>query len=209
MTIAAAVIGDVHGEAGRLAELISILPGRRLVFVGDLVNRGPDTRLVLDTVARLAAAGSAVLIAGNHERALLSYWRGEKSFVEFALMGGLATLKSYLPEARGDVWAQFRTVFPEGHRALLEGALDEFWLGDALVRHWHADAEIALATKIGSSTQGRPLVVGHTVVNQAKRIGDVVLLDSGCGTSGGALSAFLWPEQTFVSTAGDSASGTD
>src|ERR1700691_2815606 len=101
-----AVVGDVHGDADKLSTLLSMLSGRRLVFVGDLVNRGPDTRTVLDIVLRLVERDAAVVVRGNHEAGLLSYWRGLKSFVDFALMGGLPTLKSYLREVRGDVWTE-------------------------------------------------------------------------------------------------------
>lgn len=194
-----AVIGDVHGDVSKLRALLKVVPDRKLVFVGDLVNRGPDSRAVMDAVAGLVAERRAVLVRGNHEAALLSYWRGQMSFVDFALMGGLPTLKSYVTEARGDVWSAFRHAFPEEHRLLLENAAEEHWVGAALVKHWDAEAETALVMRDGRPSRGRPLVVGHTVIGRAERIGDVVLLDSGCG-AGGPLSAFLLPEETFIAT---------
>lgn len=74
------VVGDVHGEIDALNDLLARLgygpdgthpEGRRLVFVGDLVDRGPDTPAVLRTVRRLTETGRAQCVAGNHELALL------------------------------------------------------------------------------------------------------------------------------------------
>ena len=200
MTGPTAIIGDVHGDVVRLRSLLGQLGARRLVFLGDLVNRGPESRAVVEVVAGLVDDGRATLVRGNHEASLLAFSRGELSFVEFALMGGLPTLRSYLPAARGDIRAAFRHALPERHRQLLERAADEIWIGSALAKHWDADAEAAMQTRIGTAKRGCPLVVGHTVVEHAERLGDVVFLDSGCGV-GGALSAFLLPEETIVSTA--------
>jgi serine/threonine protein phosphatase 1 len=171
-----------------------------VVFAGDLVNRGPDTRSVLDLVAGLVDAGNAVVVRGNHEIALASYWRGLMSFVDFALTGGLPTLRSYIPGVCGDVWTAFRAAFPDSHRRVMEAAVDEYRFEDVLVRHWDNQAESALTSGVGVTDHGGTLVVGHTVLERARRIGDVVLLDSGCGSSGGPLSAFLWPEGTIIST---------
>jgi len=70
------IIGDVHGEIDVLAELFSRLgyaadgahpEGRRLVFLGDLVDRGPDSPGVVRWVARLIDAGRAECVLGNHD----------------------------------------------------------------------------------------------------------------------------------------------
>lgn len=74
------VIGDVHGAAATLTALLATLgydadgvhpDGRVLVFVGDLVDRGPDPFGVVDHVARLIAAGRALAVRGNHEERLV------------------------------------------------------------------------------------------------------------------------------------------
>ena len=67
-----AIIGDVHGMRDALAELLGVLrlgPGDRLVFAGDLVDKGPDSAGVVEDAARLAreAAFEVVLVEGNHE----------------------------------------------------------------------------------------------------------------------------------------------
>ncbi len=75
-------IGDIHGCAAELAELLAALaPGRddRIVLLGDLVNRGPDSRGVLE----LARAHNATALLGNHELRLLKYRRtGDKKYIK-------------------------------------------------------------------------------------------------------------------------------
>ncbi len=70
------VVGDVHGEIGALRAVLDLLgycpegahpEGRRLVFVGDLVDRGPDSPAVVRLVRRLVDAGRAQCVLGNHE----------------------------------------------------------------------------------------------------------------------------------------------
>ena len=74
------IVGDVHGEIDALESLLAALGydldgdhpgGRRLVFVGDLVDRGPSSPAVLRRVAQLVRAGRAQCILGNHELNLL------------------------------------------------------------------------------------------------------------------------------------------
>jgi len=74
------IVGDVHGEIDALEDLLSVLgydcdgrhpDGRRLVFVGDLVDRGPSSPAVLRRVRQLVATGDAQCILGNHELNLL------------------------------------------------------------------------------------------------------------------------------------------
>lgn len=76
-----AIIGDIHGEIGALERLLDRLSAydgqqakRTLVFVGDLVDRGPDSVAVIECVSRLVEGGDAVAILGNHE---LNILRGE------------------------------------------------------------------------------------------------------------------------------------
>jgi hypothetical protein len=78
------IVGDVHGEREALASLLAHLgydeqgrhpEGRRLVFIGDLCDRGPDSPGVVDTVRRIVEAGRGDAVLGNHELNLL---RGER-----------------------------------------------------------------------------------------------------------------------------------
>ena len=74
------IIGDVHGEIEALTKLLSVLgystagvhpSGRRLVFVGDLTDRGPDSPAVIDFVSQLVADERGYCVLGNHDLNLL------------------------------------------------------------------------------------------------------------------------------------------
>ncbi len=109
------VIGDVHGCRAELEELLAALGyalardeagraagarhpgGRRAVFAGDLVDRGPDTPGVLRLVMGMVAAGDAFCVPGNHESKLLRALRGNKVQVSHGLAESLAQLAAEDP----------------------------------------------------------------------------------------------------------------
>ena len=79
------IIGDVHGYAGKLEELLRRLgyaeqrgawrhPARRALFVGDLIDRGPEQLRTVGIVRRMVEAGSALAVMGNHEFNALAFW---------------------------------------------------------------------------------------------------------------------------------------
>lgn len=98
-------IGDVHGRYDLLCELISRLevepplPGGRtsLVFIGDLVDRGPHSRQVLHLVRHAQAMQPDVIVLkGNHEEAMAGAWRGDMDALSGWLgVGGIETLESF------------------------------------------------------------------------------------------------------------------
>ncbi len=101
------IIGDVHGCLDALRRLCDALgydaafhhpDGRRLVFLGDLIDRGPDSLGVLSLVSRLVSRGRALLTLGNHDDALLRWLCGETGRHS---KGGLAQTIAQI-EARAD-----------------------------------------------------------------------------------------------------------
>lgn len=143
-------VGDVHGYSGALRRLLADVARDAeasrtterplLVFVGDYVDRGPDSSGVFDVILEAEAAGvfEVVLLLGNHEEALARFL-AEPSFAP-AWIGawGRETLISYgvPPPSPDDIvacagaQARFAAVFPPSHRALL-GRLELSWtVGD-------------------------------------------------------------------------------
>jgi serine/threonine protein phosphatase 1 len=95
-------VGDIHGRLDKLNELLGQLPlaaGDRLVFLGDYVDRGPDSRGVVDALIELAGRVPCTFLMGNHESMFLDFlgWKGARYFGSdvFLANGGADTLLSY------------------------------------------------------------------------------------------------------------------
>src|SRR3954463_9356161 len=119
----AVVIGDIHGDARRLDALLAKLDlqDRKLVFLGDYIDRGPGSRSVLGILCDLkrALADQVVFLAGNHDLAFLRYLK-DGNLARFAAFGGIATLRSYVTTPVGDLLASVLGAVPSEHVAFLE-----------------------------------------------------------------------------------------
>lgn len=218
------MIGDIHGSAELLARLLDQLGDRDIICAGDLVDRGPDSKGVLDLLVARQAHG----VFGNHDLWFLQWARGE-GFDPFALsdaMGGDATLESYgvLGRSPGRIEAQADRV-PAAHRDLLEGfgvVLDlevegvQWWVVHAgvppkMIRSWMVLEEALpflavtdplplLWTKTDpadTAVLDRPQIMGHLPLSQPEDHGHCVAIDTGAGRGGG-LTALLLPEREFL-----------
>jgi hypothetical protein len=118
-----AVVGDVHGCPERLRSALEDVVGsrRRIVLVGDYINRGSDSRKVLELLveARHALGDRLVLLRGNHEVALLQLLATGLP-ATFLHHRGVTTIRSYLPEPGPNVLEDFRRTFPRDHLRLLQ-----------------------------------------------------------------------------------------
>ena len=117
--MATVAIGDVHGDARGLAEVLArvepeLAPGDEVVFLGDLVDRGPDSRGVLELVVGLRARrpGRVTVLQGNHEEWLLETWGDPTRHSWLLGLDGLATVRSYAPEAAELLAARLRELGP-------------------------------------------------------------------------------------------------
>jgi serine/threonine protein phosphatase 1 len=145
------VVGDVHGCVtllDRLLDRIAAEPGAaraRLIFVGDLLDRGPDSAAVLLRVRALCDGGRAVALRGNHESMAIAFLDApEEGGPSWLANGGDATLFSLGVNPHGrpgmaDLARAFRAALPPGMEAWLR-ALPLSWREDALaVSHAGAD----------------------------------------------------------------------
>ncbi len=211
-----AFIGDVHGDSDRLMRAVTTLTheASTLVFVGDYVNRGPDSKGVLDLLVELRSqlGDRLILLRGNHDAALLDYIRTGK-IGPFAAIGGLATIRSYCSSPSANVHETLLDSMPTGHLHLLEATTTYFETSDLLVSHSGYDpnnpgARLEKDLVRGQFPQlfqfvardGAPLVIcGHYI--QAAGIPFVsesfVCIDTGCGSlPSGPLTAFLLPQRS-------------
>ncbi|MFC9652085.1 polynucleotide kinase-phosphatase [Streptomyces sp. NPDC056937] len=216
------IIGDIHGCRSELETLLGKLGyengahpgGRTAVFVGDLVDRGPDSPGVLRRVMGMVAAGNALCVPGNHENKLGRWLKGKK--VQHT--HGLAETVEQLE--RED--EAFRTQV----RAFIDGLVSHYVLdGGKLVvchaglpekYHGRTSGRVRSHALYGDTTgetdefglpvrypwaeeyRGRAAVVyGHTPVPNTSWINNTLCLDTGA-VFGGRMTALRWPEREIV-----------
>ena len=159
-----------------------------MVFLGDYINKGPQSAEVMKELVALSGAGRATLLAGNHEEALLDAFDSE-DLMAFLKMGGAMTIRSYVGGKVGpDVLGDFQASFPPEH-------LDALRL---MPQTWESDEVIARHVPPDAPTQ-KFRVGAHVPVGALPKIGqDSSQLDTGCGTESGRLTALLWPSLDYI-----------
>lgn len=203
-------IGDIHGCLSQLTCLIrQIQPTEHdlLIFLGDYIDRGPDSRGVLDYCLRLREQYPTVCIKGNHEEMLLASLKDEAYFSYWMQYGGNKTLESYDLSLEASSIVQI----PDDHIAFMAGCVDYYETDDFIFSHaqpnpqkpmdqqtveelrWvHRESEILHCTS-------KPVIYGHTT----QRDGRVRTLPSGWGIDtyahgGGWLTALALPHGEVI-----------
>jgi polynucleotide kinase-phosphatase len=226
------VIGDVHGCASELRALLTGLgwhlqyddkvavgavhpQGRQAVFVGDLVDRGPDTPSVLRLVMGMVEEGTALCVSGNHEAKLVRALKGSKVTVSHGLAESLAQL-----ESEPDDFRKAAQDFMDGlisHYVLDDGKLVVAHAGLKESYHGRSSGRVRAFALYGDTTgetdeyglpvrypwaqeyRGQAMVVyGHTPVPKAEWVNNTICLDTGA-VFGGSLTALRYPEREIVS----------
>ena len=191
-------------------------PGeRRAVFVGDLVDRGPDSPGVLRLVMGMVAAGHALCVPGNHESKLVKALQGRKVQVSHGLETTLAQLTAEPPEFRSAV-EKFcyglvsHLVLDDGKLVVAHAGLTERYHGRASARvrsfALYGDTtgetdEFGLPVRLpwANDYRGAAMVLyGHTPTPEPEWVNNTMCLDTGC-VFGGALTALRYPEKQIVS----------
>jgi protein phosphatase len=228
------IIGDVHGCADELEELLAKLgyrlewsgegdarrclvtppAGRRAIFVGDLVDRGPRTPDVLRIVQGMVTAGVALCVPGNHDVKFIRWLNGKKVHLTHGLDASAAQMEAESP------------AFREAMKQFLDKLVSHLWLDggrlvvahagireDMIGRSSGAVREFCLYGETTGETdefglpvrhdwaahyQGKTTIVyGHTPVISAEWLNNTICLDTGC-VFGGKLTALRWPEKELV-----------
>jgi predicted kinase/diadenosine tetraphosphatase ApaH/serine/threonine PP2A family protein phosphatase len=226
------VIGDVHGCARELEILLRRLGyarrsargsfrhpgGRRAVFVGDLVDRGPQIVRAVRTVMAMVAARTAFSVPGNHEVALLRCLDGGAVAKSPGLVASLRQIdelprprrRRFVEELRAFVASlPPHLVLDEGRLAVAHAGLKTDHVGrdSPAVRRFALHGEttgeidrygLPVRVQWASAYEGRALLVyGHTPVPAPEWIRNSVNVDTGC-VYGGSLSALRYPEREIV-----------
>jgi protein phosphatase len=224
------IIGDVHGCHDELVELLGRLgyavggtpdapevvapPGRKVVFLGDIIDRGPGIAEALRLVMSMVKAGIALCVPGNHEMKLLRKLRGKDVKLTHGLAETVAQLEPHGP-AFGEEVAAFiddlvsHYVLDDGKLVVAHAGLRQELQGrgSGVVRQFCLYGETTGETDSyglpvrydwASEYRGPAAVVyGHTPVPTPEWINRTMCVDTGC-VYGGALSALRWPEREIV-----------
>jgi len=227
------IIGDIHGCASELRTLLGALgyqvrfdadgraigarhpDGRTAAFVGDLVDRGPDTPGVLRLVMGMVADGDALCVPGNHENKLVRALRGRNVQLTHGLPESLDQLASEPDEFRKQ--AEEFMYGLVSHYVLDGGQLVIAHAGLKEAYHGRASGRVRQFALYGETTgetdeyglpvrypwardyRGRATVVyGHTPVLEPAWENNTLCIDTGC-VFGGRLTALRYPERELVS----------
>jgi serine/threonine protein phosphatase 1 len=203
-------IGDVHGRLDLLEELLAAIerdnasrpPARTwLIFLGDLVDRGPDSRGVVEHLLHLKPSfAQTVFLQGNHEEFLLRVLAGEEDVVtDWLTYGGLECAESYgvsrgwtLNATPGDVARRLQELVPDSHRTFLSNMADTFRFGDYLFVHAGIRPGVPIAEQSAKDLRwiregflesradhGLVVVHGHTIVDEPEEHANRIAVDTG------------------------------
>ncbi|HEX5153220.1 MAG TPA: polynucleotide kinase-phosphatase [Parafilimonas sp.] len=230
------IIGDVHGCIDELQELLvklgyainmveanqtnfgfEVIPpaSRKAIFVGDLVDRGPDSVSVLRLVMSMVNSGVAYCVPGNHDLKLQKFLHGKDVQVRHGLEITVKQLETESAEFKKAV-EQFlyglisHYVFDNGKLAVAHAGIKEEMQGrgSAAVRAFclygettGETDEFGLPVRYNWAKEYRgkaKVVYGHTPVPEAEWLNKTINIDTGC-VFGGKLTAFRYPEEELVS----------
>lgn len=182
-------IGDIHGCAKALRRLIQEIepePSDLIVPLGDFVDRGPESREVLDQLLELESECQLVPILGNHELMMLRALRDLGSLRYWLEIGGMATIDSY--GGGMDI--------PETHLEFLQKCCRYVETEDFIFLHANYDADVPLEMQPdrllfwehliknvpGPHVSGKTVIVGHTpqASGEILDLGHVICLDTHC-----------------------------
>lgn len=225
------IVGDIHGCFDELLELLMTLgyavetesgdcrvaapDGRKVVFLGDLVDRGPKIVEVLRLVMGMVEAGTAMCVPGNHDMKLLQKLRGKDVKITHGLADSLAQLEGESPEFRRkliDFLDQLISHYVLGDGKLVvahAGMREEMQgRGSGAVRSFALFGETTGETdefglpvryNWAAEYRGKAMVVyGHTPVAEPQWLNKTINIDIGC-VFGGKLTALRYPEKELVS----------
>lgn len=183
-------IGDIHGRIDLLARLMKLIETdaaqhpekkKELIFVGDYIDRGVDTKGVIDYLLTQLPPGMAkVFLRGNHDDAMLRFLKGELDHTQdWLMLGGTATLVSYgVNPFRASVMQDLKTLrravldkVPEEHRQFLASTTIDCTRGD----YYFVHAGVRPNVPLDKQTERDRMWIRHDFLGSAENFGKVVV----------------------------------
>jgi serine/threonine protein phosphatase 1 len=207
-------VGDIHGRADLLAQVFAHIdedtarhPGTQEieVFIGDYVDRGPDSAAVINQLVERSTCRKTVFLRGNHEALMLAFLENPSALAEWEHVGGMATLISYGlqgvlkadREQQIELCASFNRVLPPSHRNFLQDLRTSYACGDYFFVHAGVRPGLPLSQQEDQDLLwirtdflehagpfGKIVVHGHTPVMQPQILGNRINIDTGAFATG-------------------------
>lgn len=208
-------IGDIHGRRDLLDDVLQQIAEQdaknagnpsEIIFLGDLIDRGPDSAAVVERVVALRASGRSIsVLLGNHEEVFLRVLQGEANLLPmFIKIGGRETLFSYgITRHEYDTLSnealaeRMRALVPPAHLALLNDCDEMVFRGDYVFVHAGIRPGVPLAEQSENDLRwirspflesnvdhGRVIVHGHTVTEEPELRTNRIGIDTGAVYSG-------------------------
>ena len=192
-------IGDIHGCSTALESLLNLIdlqPKDTIVALGDFVDRGLDSKGVLDQLIALKSRCNLVPILGNHDEMMLHARNGKDDFNFWMNCGGITALDSYGASGRFD-------LIPDSHIRFLQQCVPFFETETHFFVHANYKPNMRLEEMDDHTLRwlslrdfvpsphcsGKVAVMGHTPQPEILDLGHLICLDTGC-CDGGWLTAF-------------------
>ncbi len=208
-------IGDIHGCAKTLDELLDqVAPTQddHLVFIGDYIDRGPNSKGVIDRLLELRESVPCTFLRGNHEVFLLNHFDGNRHDDEvWYLNGGRQTMKSYVDGGGNEVFPDTHLTFMRETKLYLDTP-DYFFVHAGLQPHLtvrenleQPSEKVFLWDRSHYSARylawEKPVVCGHTPHPEPINHQQLISIDTGCVyymyPGMGRLCAVRLPERQF------------
>ena len=227
-------VGDIHGRLDLLEDLLELIErdcasreARKtyLIFLGDLIDRGPDSKGVVERLRANPLPGmKPVYLMGNHEEVLLRILHGEEGILwNWLRFGGAECLESYgLDPAQfgqmrePEALQLIRQAIPDSHLRFLEGFADTFTFGDYVFVHAGLRPGVALEDQkrqdlrwirepflTDSGSFAQLVVHGHTIVDTVMEHGSRIAIDTGAYRSGTLTAIGIEDEERWYLATGD------
>ncbi len=206
-------VGDIHGRLDLFELLLHRIEAddssrgpaeTTLILLGDLIDRGPDSRAVVDRAMELVKTGNVRVLAGNHEEMLLVSMQSEEALRHFLRHGGKETLFSYglKPDEYSkstleDLIERMENLVPNRHIDFFNAMEDRIVIGDYLFVHAGIRPGVPVAEQTRSDLRwirqeflqhdqwhGHMVVHGHTITEEPAILPNRIGIDTGAYASG-------------------------
>jgi serine/threonine protein phosphatase 1 len=228
-------IGDIHGDFNELINLLAQLQEKfdgdstystkEIVFLGDYVDRGMQSKQVLDFLIEddFLPDWQKIYLAGNHEKLVLKAINERDYYIWLKLAGGRQTIASYDVDVTNEdakdseneaMLERFCKIFPATHKAFLESLTLSHTKGEYFFAHAGINPKASLTTQreedllwirkpflTSKKRFGKTIIHGHTPVSRPEIKANRIGIDTGCARGGFLTCVILTKgEVNFLST---------